>query len=325
MIKDPLTGWDPAEVRTDRDARQFIREVTDLLGLGFHPDTGFDEYVDLDAGGPTFDLVDAARLDGTLERAMEVLSREGFDPYAEALAALEERRLRALPDRVYGHWSEEAETAGFPAKIEGEWPGGVIFATDRDALSLIVEDQERLIADLIPEQRGEQDVLRFDGRSLIHTSGADPEFRQEYLPGPDGLYHGLGFGWTWTDEPYTDLPPRREKTDTRRAYEAGAEAGRAAGSWAADGNTDAETARKVLALIEDGDPAAWDYLPRQPDLSGEFADGPTPQSVYEDATGLDASEASAERIAAVAEAWEQGVGEAFEDACVAELRAVLSR
>jgi hypothetical protein len=56
-----------------------------------------------------------------------------------------------------------------------------------------------------------------------------------------------------------------------RATELGTDAGRAAASWVFDGNTSRETYARVLAGIDDGDPAVMDAY-REPSLSGEFAD-----------------------------------------------------
>jgi len=60
----------------------------------------------------------------------------------------------------------------------------------------------------------------------------------------------------------------------------GAEAGRNAASWCTDGNTTLETYRAILRGIEDGDPAVLDAY-RVPDLSGEYADAPTPSDLAE--------------------------------------------
>ena len=62
-----------------------------------------------------------------------------------------------------------------------------------------------------------------------------------------------------------------------RVAAAGAEHGNAAGSWVIDGNTDADTARRIIVGYEDGDPQYTDQAPAP--LSGEWADGPTPQDL----------------------------------------------
>jgi enoyl-CoA hydratase/carnithine racemase len=84
----------------------------------------------------------------------------------------------------------------------------------------------------------------------------------------------------------------------------------------------------VLRMLADGDPEAWDLLPEQPNLSGQWADDHTPASVQ--ATVLDMNAVGAMSWAEVAEledalstAWEEGVSEAFQEACEEALRAVL--
>lgn len=109
------------------------------------------------------------------------------------------------------------------------------------------------------------------------------------------------------------------------AIQLGREAGERAGEWAADGNTSAESARAVLALMDDGDPRAWDFLPPVPNLSGEWADDPTPRSIFEEVEGrgIDADDPDdIVRVDGCADAWETGVQETFESACEAALRAV---
>lgn len=113
------------------------------------------------------------------------------------------------------------------------------------------------------------------------------------------------------------------------ARELGREAGVAAGSWAADGKS-TEDARRVLTMMEDGDPRASDYLPVEPNLSGEWADAPTPGSLYEDVTGRDAhGDATWNQgtyqaaLEAICEAWESGVMESFSAECERVLRAAL--
>jgi len=115
------------------------------------------------------------------------------------------------------------------------------------------------------------------------------------------------------------------------AAQLGRDAGAAAGTWAADGNTTDEHRRNVLAMLADGDPAADDFLPARPDLSGQWADAPTPTSLFEDVTGLDSHAEASWNVDAyhalvdeLCSAWEDGVSETFEASCERELRAGLS-
>lgn len=78
----------------------------------------------------------------------------------------------------------------------------------------------------------------------------------------------------------------------------GAEAAMAAASWLEMSESDARS------ILEDVDPAALDgYEP--PNLSGEWADDPTPQSLYDDIVGRDLVP-TYEALDALASAWEEG-------------------
>jgi hypothetical protein len=66
---------------------------------------------------------------------------------------------------------------------------------------------------------------------------------------------------------------------------------------------------------------------RAPNLSGEWADDPTPAGLYEEITNRDAhADASFDQDSYalladdLADAFEEGVSERFEEACVTELR-----
>lgn len=89
-----------------------------------------------------------------------------------------------------------------------------------------------------------------------------------------------------------------------------------------DSRGTAAHAAYVLALMEDCDPAADDYLPQRPDLSGEWADVPTPLRLARDIMGIyDMNEdVASDVIDAIADAYETGVSDTFTDACESELR-----
>lgn len=105
------------------------------------------------------------------------------------------------------------------------------------------------------------------------------------------------------------------------AYGRGKRAALAAAGWVTDGNESDESRRRKLAMMDEGDPAVWDVLPTAPNLSGEFADAPTPQSLACEivgcGTGADGDDVL---LDALADAFERGVGDHFEEACEAELR-----
>lgn len=116
----------------------------------------------------------------------------------------------------------------------------------------------------------------------------------------------------------------------RDAYERGVEAAEAAASWTTDamdrgGRVSREdSARSLLAMMEEGDPEVFDYLPAMPNLSGEYADDPTPQSLARDVTGLDDFSERPELVDEIAQAFENGVSETFEAACERELHSFLT-
>jgi hypothetical protein len=102
------------------------------------------------------------------------------------------------------------------------------------------------------------------------------------------------------------------------ARELGVDAAKDAASWVYDGNSDREERARVLAMLRDGDPAAYECLPRRPDLSGEYAGDPTPRSLYEDVTGDPSGrseEEEQETADALADAFEEGVSDTFDSEC----------
>jgi hypothetical protein len=97
-----------------------------------------------------------------------------------------------------------------------------------------------------------------------------------------------------------------------QAKELGAEHGKASGSWVFDGNTDYGTVRKVLQMIEDGDPE-WE-IPSP--LSGEWADEPTTDTVA-DALGVgEAYRNGHVDLSDAFDAYEEAYYEAYQDEVV---------
>jgi hypothetical protein len=114
----------------------------------------------------------------------------------------------------------------------------------------------------------------------------------------------------------------------QQAYELGVEHAKSAASWVIDGNTDREWIVETLRFLEDGDPRIEDRLPREPNLSGEYADDPTPTSLYRDVTGRDPVESLAFETEhgqdALADAYEQGVSDTFFVECERILREAIA-
>lgn len=101
----------------------------------------------------------------------------------------------------------------------------------------------------------------------------------------------------------------------------GQEAGRAAATWAVDGNTSDGHYHRVLEMLASGDPLADQFLPAMPDLSGQHAGDPTPLSLARELTGED--DPSPSLVDSLADEWEQGVTDTFSPTCEIELRNAL--
>lgn len=103
----------------------------------------------------------------------------------------------------------------------------------------------------------------------------------------------------------------------------GREDGLRAASWTWDGNTSRETAERIVKLFEDGDPEVYDFF-YAPNLSGEYADEPTPQSLARD-LGLDDDDNRAEWLVDdLAAAYEDGASSSFWPAVEKAYRAILA-
>lgn len=107
----------------------------------------------------------------------------------------------------------------------------------------------------------------------------------------------------------------RKATETARRL--GLSAGRAAASWYFDGNTKDETYARVRQGIDDGDPEVLDTF-KFPDLSGEWADGLTPDALMGNVYAH--PERMMDRQDDICAAWEEGAQEGY----MAEIERVLS-
>lgn len=84
----------------------------------------------------------------------------------------------------------------------------------------------------------------------------------------------------------------------------GARAGKAAASWMDPG--DERSARRLAKMIDDGDPAIDQYLPRRPDLSGEYA-GESMNEILDVQDGDDP-----DAVDEIADIWQEAADEAFD-------------
>jgi hypothetical protein len=99
----------------------------------------------------------------------------------------------------------------------------------------------------------------------------------------------------------------------QEARELGEDAGRAAGSWAADGNTPSASAVLILAALNDGDPAGFDALPPEPHLEDPDIARLAFEIVGEEIDGMPNKR---ELTGELADAWQEGVTNTFTDACI---------
>ena len=90
----------------------------------------------------------------------------------------------------------------------------------------------------------------------------------------------------------------------------GKAAGLGAASWCVDGNTTTETCAAILKGIEDGDPAILDQF-NTPNLSGEYADDPTPQTLADDYGIDEARDPDGFLLDEVCTEWEEAASSAF--------------
>jgi hypothetical protein len=110
----------------------------------------------------------------------------------------------------------------------------------------------------------------------------------------------------------------------REAYELGVTAAKNAASWAYDGNMSQRDIELRIKGLDEGDPAVWDLLPNEPNLSGEWADAPTPLSVARAILGTDIDDQELyDAEPELADAWERGVADTFADECERVVRAAL--
>jgi len=102
----------------------------------------------------------------------------------------------------------------------------------------------------------------------------------------------------------------RTREILRKARRDGREAGKNAASWCFDGNTTDATYRAFLKGWEDGDPMILDRF-SPPNLSGEWADAPTPRSLAEDYDLTETNDPDGFRLDEACSMWEEHADAAF--------------
>jgi len=118
----------------------------------------------------------------------------------------------------------------------------------------------------------------------------------------------LGTGWTGGTNMHT-------QELIQQAQELGKLAGENAAAYVFDGNTAPETYIRILRMYDDGDPALYDMI-REPDLSGEYADDPTPASLAKE-LGIDEDD---ERLNDMCTAWVEEAHTSFWEELIRTIR-----
>lgn len=99
----------------------------------------------------------------------------------------------------------------------------------------------------------------------------------------------------------------------------GREHGTNAGSYVLDGNTSIDTARDILAMSADGDPALNYLLPASP-LSGEWASGYSPADLAEE---CEVDPADEKDMALIFYTYEDAFYQAVEDEVIQTARGIM--
>lgn len=85
-----LPEWSVGRVKTDADIEAFLRAAIEEVGLGFHLDTPFAEYVETSTGARCFTDEEAVRLDACVQHTFQIAGEaEEDDPYAVALRIMQ--------------------------------------------------------------------------------------------------------------------------------------------------------------------------------------------------------------------------------------------
>lgn len=81
------------------DVRSILRMFIKKIGLGFHPDTDFNDYVCRDTGEPSLTLAMAYVWNDYLDACFGACEREGVDIYEESMNIA--RELFPIVDELF--------------------------------------------------------------------------------------------------------------------------------------------------------------------------------------------------------------------------------
>ena len=83
--------------------RAFVKEMIGLVGMGFHPDTSVDKYVEMASGRPSFTKAEVKRLEALESKAYAL---GGFDQYEIAMQELRPLIAAAKRRQVLGEFRQ---------------------------------------------------------------------------------------------------------------------------------------------------------------------------------------------------------------------------
>ena len=69
------------KISTLSDVEMFAALIKDELGLGFHPDDPFEDYINIETGEQTYSAEDARLRNELIEQAFDVCDKQGKDIY----------------------------------------------------------------------------------------------------------------------------------------------------------------------------------------------------------------------------------------------------
>lgn len=83
-----------------QDVRHFISQCVAELGMGFHPDTPFDDYINVQTGLPTYTPEQAEEREMQMGKAMQWCYEHDVDIYEVAVVAMDAPDWFALLEKL---------------------------------------------------------------------------------------------------------------------------------------------------------------------------------------------------------------------------------
>jgi hypothetical protein len=78
------------------DVKKFLKDCIYKLGMGFHPDTDFNDYIEVNTDKVVFPAEQAERLNVKMEQAFKICEQEGEEIYKLGLEILNDFRIHEV-------------------------------------------------------------------------------------------------------------------------------------------------------------------------------------------------------------------------------------